>query len=153
MLSEVAHQALVKVSGAVSISSVLSQKIAAVRSSRHISADGCSPEQQAGRSGWPKIAQRKSSARCAQRTPAGLFKDEMEGAMQHAPQPGRQFIYLIDGVGAPRSVHSAMQSTPAPTDKHQLALYISPPRLMNSMDLTSMPLPNASVSDTPSVAA
>jgi hypothetical protein len=52
----------------------------------------------AGRSGWPKIAQRKSAESCTQRTPAGLPKgipgigDEIEGAMQQAPHPARQFI-------------------------------------------------------------
>ncbi len=50
----------------------------------------------AGRSGRPKIAQRKSGNNCTHRTPAGLpcgmpgIGDEIEGAMQHAPQPGRQ---------------------------------------------------------------
>ena len=50
----------------------------------------------AGRSGWPKIAQRKSGRSCTHGIPAGLPKgmpgigDEIEGAMQHAPQAERQ---------------------------------------------------------------
>jgi hypothetical protein len=52
----------------------------------------------AGRSGWPKIAQRKSAKSCTQRTPAGLpngmpgIGDDIEGAIQQAPHPARQFI-------------------------------------------------------------
>jgi oxygen-independent coproporphyrinogen-3 oxidase len=61
-----------------------------------MSADGAKPPQQAGRSGWPKMAQRKSSVSCTQRTPAGLplgmpgIALEIDGAMQQAPQLGRQ---------------------------------------------------------------
>ena len=46
----------------------------------------------AGRSGLPNSAQRKSGNNCTQRTPAGFprgipgMADEMDGAMQHAPQ-------------------------------------------------------------------
>ena len=49
----------------------------------------------AGRSGFPNNAQRKSASSCTQRTPAGLpcgmpgIGDEIDGAMQHAPQCGR----------------------------------------------------------------
>jgi hypothetical protein len=48
-----------------------------------------------GRSGLPKIKQALSTLNCTQRTPAGLplgmpgMGDEMDGAMQHAPQPKR----------------------------------------------------------------
>lgn len=62
----------------------------------HISTEACRPPQTAGRSGRPKMAQRLSSSSWAQRTPAGLpwgmpgMGEEMEGAMQQAPQPGRQ---------------------------------------------------------------
>ena len=58
-------------------------------------ADGCNPPQQAGRSGCPKMRQRKASSSWTQRTPAGLpwgmpgIGLEIEGAMQQAPQPGR----------------------------------------------------------------
>lgn len=50
----------------------------------------------AGRSGLPKIAQRRSAVSWTHRTPAGLpfgipgIGDEIEGAMQHAPQLVRQ---------------------------------------------------------------
>lgn len=52
----------------------------------------------AGRSGLPKSLHRLSSVNCTQRTPAGLpcgipgIGDEIEGAMQHAPQPIRHCI-------------------------------------------------------------
>jgi oxygen-independent coproporphyrinogen-3 oxidase len=58
--------------------------------------DGFSDAHTAGRRGSPKMAQRRSGSSCAQRTPAGLpwgmpgMGLEMEGAMQQAPQPGRQ---------------------------------------------------------------
>jgi hypothetical protein len=44
------------------------------------------------------MAQRKSAKSCTQRTPAGLpngmpgIGDDIEGAMQQAPHPARQFI-------------------------------------------------------------
>ena len=62
----------------------------------HMSAIGLRLAQTAGRSGWRKIAQRESLVRWMQRTPAGFpsgipgIGDEIEGAMQHAPQPERQ---------------------------------------------------------------
>jgi oxygen-independent coproporphyrinogen-3 oxidase len=52
--------------------------------------------QTAGRSGRPNSAQRLSGVSWAQRTPAGLppgmpgIGDEIDGAIQQAPQPGRQ---------------------------------------------------------------
>ena len=61
----------------------------------HIDSWGRRLTQKAGRSGRPKRAQRKSGSSCTQGTPAGLpqgipgMGEEMEGAMQHAPQPGR----------------------------------------------------------------
>lgn len=57
--------------------------------------------QTAGRSGRPKIRQRPASSSCTQRTPAGLpcgmpgMGLEIEGAMQQAAQPGRQFMPSI----------------------------------------------------------
>jgi hypothetical protein len=54
--------------------------------------------QTAGRSGRPKRRQRFSAVSCAQRAPAGLpwgmpgIAEEIDGAMQQAPQPGRQFM-------------------------------------------------------------
>jgi hypothetical protein len=61
----------------------------------HIGSDGFRPEQQAGLRGSPKIAHRRSSPSCTQRTPAGLPSGipgialEMDGAMQHAPHASR----------------------------------------------------------------
>lgn len=87
--------------GRVASSNCSSHKIAYTRSLPHISADACKPEQQAGRSGWPKIAQRKSSISCMQGTPAGLpfgipgIGLLMEGAMQQAAQCGRQEIVWL----------------------------------------------------------
>ena len=52
--------------------------------------------QKAGRSGFPKSAQRKSGSNWTQGMPAGLpcgipgIGDVMEGAMQQAPHSGRQ---------------------------------------------------------------
>jgi hypothetical protein len=57
--------------------------------------------QTSGRSGLPKRAQRWSAVSWTQRTPAGFPRgipgmgEEMEGAMQQAPQPLRQ----VDGGG------------------------------------------------------
>jgi hypothetical protein len=62
----------------------------------HISADARRLAQTAGRAGSRKIAQRESAVRWMQRTPAGFpsgipgIGDEIDGAMQHAPQPERQ---------------------------------------------------------------
>jgi hypothetical protein len=78
--------------GRVLTSRSASQNIACSRVSPHISCEGCKPPQHAGRSGRPKIVQRKSASRFGQGTPAGLFKELIDGAMQHAAQPGRQFI-------------------------------------------------------------
>ncbi len=71
-----------------------------------MSCDAFNEPHTTGRSGWPKIAQRLSSVSWRQRTPAGLLTPlmlgmpgmgvEMEGAMQQAPQPGRQFMIAMD---------------------------------------------------------
>jgi len=82
--------------GQVRASRSASQCKANWRDSPHISKAGCRPEQQAGRSGRPKIRQRKSAARCEQGAPAGLFNELIDGAMQQAPQPGRQAIFSTD---------------------------------------------------------
>jgi len=64
----------------------------------HISSEGRSPAQNAGRSACPKIAQRISSINCTQATPAGLplgmpgIGLVMEGAVQQAPQWERHCI-------------------------------------------------------------
>lgn len=76
--------------GRVITSSSLNQRSAYSRELPHISSDGCSPEQHPGRSGRPKMAQRNSASRCTQGCPAGLFSELIDGAMQQAPQPGRQ---------------------------------------------------------------
>jgi len=61
-----------------------------------MSAAGLSPAQNAGREGCPKIAQRRSGSNCTHGTPAGLpcgmpgMGDVIDGAVQQAPQSGRQ---------------------------------------------------------------
>ena len=62
--------------------------------------EGWSPTQTAGLSERPKSRQRLSAASWTQRTPAGLpwgmpgIAEEMDRAMQQAPQPGRQAMDL-----------------------------------------------------------
>lgn len=91
--------AVVKV-GAVMDSSPPNQRIACSRESPHMSSDGCSELHTAGRSGWPKMAQRRSAVNCTQGTPAGLpcgmpgMGLEMDGAVQQAAQWGRQFMVV-----------------------------------------------------------
>lgn len=93
--------------GVVSVSRMRSQVSACSRVAPHISADGRSPAQKAGRSGRPKIRHALSSSSWTQRSPARLpcgmpgMGEVMEGAMQHAPQEGRQFIERVPGA----SVH------------------------------------------------
>jgi len=68
------------------------------RESPHISTLGSRLAQTAGRRGSPKIRQLLASSSCTQRTPAGLpwgmpgIGEEMDGAVQQAPQPERQFM-------------------------------------------------------------
>lgn len=75
-----------------------SQRRACSRVSPHMSGLGWSEPQTAGRSGRPKIRQRSCSSSCTQGTPAGLpfgwpgMGELMDGAMQQAAQPGRQFM-------------------------------------------------------------
>jgi hypothetical protein len=82
--------------GAVASSSARSQANACSLLVPHISADGWSPPQNGGRSGWPKMRHRLSSASWTQRTPAGFpfgipgMGLVIDGAVQQAPQPGRQ---------------------------------------------------------------
>ena len=84
--------------GVVAASSWVSHNKAAVRSVPHISTCGCRPPQKSGRSAWPNTAQRMSGINCTQGTPAGFPSGmpgmglEMEGAVQQAPQPGRQVM-------------------------------------------------------------
>ena len=82
--------------GRVANSIACSHAIASSRFAPHMLAVGRSETQTFGLPGWPKIRQRLSSDSCAQRTPAGLpsgmpgIGDEIDGAMQQAPQPWRQ---------------------------------------------------------------
>ena len=81
---------------AVKRSSSDRKNIACSRDSPHISCDGGRLPQTLGRSGCPKILQPLCSSSCTQRTPAGLpfgmpgMAEVIDGAMQQAPQPGRQ---------------------------------------------------------------
>ena len=82
----------------VACSSCVSHASASVALLPHMSAAGMSWPHTRGRSGFPKIRHWFVSFSCAQRMPAGLpcgipgMAELMEGAMQQAPQPGRQFI-------------------------------------------------------------
>lgn len=84
--------------GLVVCSSRDNHTIAVSRESPHISVEGCSPEQKAGRSACPKTLQPNSASRLTQGTPAGLpfgipgRGEVMDGAMQQAAQEGRQFM-------------------------------------------------------------
>jgi hypothetical protein len=87
----------------VSFSSLSSQASACSRLDPHISTDGLRLAHTAGRAGLPKIRQPLWSSSWMQRTPAGLpsgmpgMAEVMEGAMQQAPQPGRQGVAEIIG--------------------------------------------------------
>ena len=82
--------------GLVSSSRRVRYSMASVRFFPHISSEGCSEEHTAGRAGSLKIRQRIFSSRCMHAVPAGFpsgmpgIGDDMEGAVQHAPQCGRQ---------------------------------------------------------------
>lgn len=66
------------------------------RDSPHISGDGGRLPHTRGRPGWPKMRQPLCSSSWTQRTPAGLpfgmpgIGELIDGAVQQAPQPGRQ---------------------------------------------------------------
>lgn len=70
----------------------------------HISSEGRRLAQTAGRSGRPNRRQRLSGVSCTQRTPAGLpsgmpgIGDEIDGAIQQAPQPIRHSIIFDFGL-------------------------------------------------------
>ncbi|MNC34228.1 hypothetical protein D3C75_826530 [compost metagenome] len=72
--------------------------IASSRSLPHTSTSALKPPHTAGRSGLPNNPHRLASDRCKQRSPAGLplgipgIGELMEGAMQQAPHPSRQFM-------------------------------------------------------------
>jgi len=75
-------------------SSRVSQAIAWLRLAPHISGDGRSELQTAGRDGSPNSMQRCCASSCTQGTPAGLppapgwpgTGEVIDGAVQHAPQ-------------------------------------------------------------------
>jgi hypothetical protein len=96
--------------GTVARSAAESQASAAAASSPHISGAARRDEQTTGRRGSPNSRQRLSAVNCAQRTPAGLpwgmpgMADEMDGAMQQAPQPGRHAMTASPGDPVPDGV-------------------------------------------------
>lgn len=87
--------------GAVACSRFISQVIAASRLVEHISKDGCRLAQTAGRKSEPKMLQRLSSDNWIHLTFAGLPSGMpgmgllIEGAVQQAPQSGRQCIVIL----------------------------------------------------------
>lgn len=105
--------------GRVITSSSLNQRSAYSRELPHISNDGCRPEQHAGRSARPKMVQRNAVSRCTQGWPAGLFSEVIDGAMQQAPQPGRQ---------------SRMGETSMPALSHRYRHVAGPETPMRSME-------------------
>ena len=74
--------------------------------------------QTAGRSACPKIRQRLSSSNCTQRTPAGFpigmpgIADEIDGAVQQAPQPLRHDSWDILFLRDRRSLHALGRMIP-----------------------------------------
>jgi hypothetical protein len=84
--------------GSVTASSVSRYRSASCALVPHISSEALSALQTFGRPSHPHNAQRRSAVRCGHRTPAGFgpampgITEEMEGAIQHAPQPARQSI-------------------------------------------------------------
>lgn len=91
-----AHEFYAENEGEVSHSNRASHVTACSRLSPHIVCSGASDWQTAGRSGEWKRRHEPLASSCTQRTPAGLpcgmpgMALLMEGAMQQAPQPGRQ---------------------------------------------------------------
>ena len=95
--------------GRVAASRSASQRIACGVLSPHISREGFSPPQNAGRSDRPKMRHRMSSSSCTQGTPAGLpfgmpgIGLVIDGAMQQAPQPDLQetsgALASVEGAG------------------------------------------------------
>src|ERR1700748_1070909 len=81
--------------GRVAASSRVSHWIASAGLSPHISPEGRRTPQNAGRAGPPQMRQRLLASSWTQGTPAGLpfgipgIGLVIDGAMQHAPQPGR----------------------------------------------------------------
>lgn len=117
------------------------------RESPHISALGSRLPQTSGRRGSPKIRHRLSASSCTQRTPAGLpcgmpgIGEEMDGAVQQAPQPGRQFMANDRETGAnsvtrtPRPVRCAPQIW---TSLHPAAMNQQLQDLIHVLDLETL---------------
>ena len=108
----------------VSISSRLSIASASSRFAPHMLSLGRRLAHTAGRPGWPKIAQRKSGNSCTHRSPARLpcgipgIGEEIDGAMQHAPQPLRQSIApAFTSARPPQPLRGA--GAQAPTGHHR----------------------------------
>lgn len=84
--------------GVVLVSSPAKNRSACSRVAPHISVRGAKLAQMAGRLESPNSRHASCSFNCTQRTPAGLpsgmpgIGEEIDGAMQHAPQRGRQFM-------------------------------------------------------------
>jgi len=84
--------------GAVSNSNAIKAASASSADAPHIASVGRRLTHTAGRSGLPNNAQRRSGNSWIQGIPAGLpplipgMGEEIEGAMQHAPQPLRQVM-------------------------------------------------------------
>ncbi len=80
--------------GRVSLSMSPSRASASAADLPHMSLRALSPTQTAGLSTLPNRAQRLSAVSWTQRKPAGFpagipgIDEEIDGAMQHAPQPG-----------------------------------------------------------------
>ena len=90
------HDAQASPQGSVCVSNPDRYSSASSRVEPHMLSLGLRPAQNAGRSGRPKSAHRRSGSSCAHGIPAGLpwgmpgIGEVIEGAMQHAPQLRRQ---------------------------------------------------------------
>ena len=104
--------------GLVANSNFSKKPIASARAAPHISCVGRKLRHTAGRSGRPKIAQRRSGNSCTQGTPAGLpfgmpgIGEEILGAIQHAPHWDRQSI--PSGNAASGQIQSFLTEKPEP---------------------------------------
>ena len=90
-----ARQRATLIHDAVACSHQVSICIASSALSPHASSSAMNSAHTLGRSGEPKMSQRRSGVRCAHTTPAGLplgiagNAEVIEGAIQQAPQPSR----------------------------------------------------------------
>lgn len=104
--NEIAHWPIARPGyGRVAASSRARIASASSRSAPHMARCGRRRTQTSGRSALPNTMHRLSSLSCTQRTPAGLpsgmpgIGDEIEGAMQQAPQPMRHCTAQCSGRG------------------------------------------------------